>query len=158
MDHAQHPPAPFRAQRLLALPLRLTPRALQRHLLEPVLNLALRIPLERGDLDFLDARHLRLQVTDAGCAWRFSLRGGRLSVLADGPAEVSIRGDLGAFAILAGRRADPDTLFFQRRLLIEGDTELGLAIKNLLDSLDPEDLPRGMDWLLQQGARLAASD
>jgi predicted lipid carrier protein YhbT len=27
-------------------------------------------------------------------------------------------------------------LFFQRRLVIEGDTELGLALKNLLDSLD----------------------
>ena len=26
-----------------------------------------------------------------------------------------------------------DTLFFRRRLVIEGDTELGLAVKNLLE-------------------------
>jgi predicted lipid carrier protein YhbT len=27
-------------------------------------------------------------------------------------------------------------LFFQRRLVIEGDTELGLRLKNLLDSVE----------------------
>lgn len=151
MDDAQHRPL---RQRLLALPLRLMPAPVQRHLLEPALNLALRVPIERGDLDFLDQRRLRLRVTDAGCAWRFSLRDGHLVVLADGEAEVSIRGDLAAFATLAGRKVDPDTLFFQRRLLIEGDTELGLAIKNLLDSLDPEELPAALDWMLQRGARL----
>ena len=31
---------------------------------------------------------------------------------------------------------DPDTLFFKRKLQIEGDTELGLITKNLLDSVD----------------------
>ena len=29
----------------------------------------------------------------------------------------------------------PDTLFFTRRLVLEGDTELGLEIKNALDAL-----------------------
>ena len=32
------------------------------------------------------------------------------------------------------RLEDPDTLFFSRRLVIEGDTELGLALKNALDA------------------------
>jgi predicted lipid carrier protein YhbT len=31
---------------------------------------------------------------------------------------------------------DADTLFFDRRLSIEGDTELGLLLKNTLDALD----------------------
>jgi len=30
--------------------------------------------------------------------------------------------------------ADADTLFFQRRLKIAGDTELGLIVKNWLDA------------------------
>jgi len=42
---------------------------------------------------------------------------------------------------MATRRADPDTLFFERRLAIEGDTETGLRLKNLLDAVE---LPR---WL-----------
>ena len=33
------------------------------------------------------------------------------------------------------RREDPDTLFFTRRLVLEGDTALGLEIKNALDAL-----------------------
>jgi predicted lipid carrier protein YhbT len=32
----------------------------------------------------------------------------------------------------AHQEEDPDTLFFQRRLVIEGDTELGLQVKNLM--------------------------
>jgi predicted lipid carrier protein YhbT len=37
---------------------------------------------------------------------------------------------------LARREADPDTLFFDRKLSIEGDTELGLLLKNTLDAID----------------------
>ncbi|MHB1656984.1 MAG: ubiquinone anaerobic biosynthesis accessory factor UbiT [Burkholderiales bacterium] len=44
------------------------------------------------------------------------------------------------FLKLALREEDPDTLFFGRRLSMEGDTELGLLIKNLLDSVDPSRL------------------
>jgi predicted lipid carrier protein YhbT len=43
------------------------------------------------------------------------------------------------FLALLLREEDPDTLFFSRRLLMEGDTELGLLVKNTLDGID---LPR----------------
>jgi len=49
---------------------------------------------------------------------------------------VRIRGCYDDFWRLASRSEDPDTLFFQRRLTIEGETETGLMIKNLLDGLD----------------------
>jgi len=39
-------------------------------------------------------------------------------------------------ARLALRLEDPDTLFFDRRLRIEGDTNLGLRVKNMLDAVD----------------------
>lgn len=44
------------------------------------------------------------------------------------------------FLKLALRAEDPDTLFFGRRLYMEGDTELGLLIKNILDSVDTSQL------------------
>ena len=40
------------------------------------------------------------------------------------------------FLALARREEDPDTLFFSRRLSMEGDTELGLMVKNTLDALE----------------------
>jgi predicted lipid carrier protein YhbT len=38
--------------------------------------------------------------------------------------------------LLARRQEDPDTLFFSRRLSMEGDTELGLLVKNTIDSIE----------------------
>jgi predicted lipid carrier protein YhbT len=40
------------------------------------------------------------------------------------------------FLALARREEDPDTLFFCRRLSMEGDTELGLLVKNTLDAIE----------------------
>ncbi|HLV27960.1 MAG TPA: SCP2 sterol-binding domain-containing protein, partial [Burkholderiaceae bacterium] len=44
---------------------------------------------------------------------------------------------------LIQRGEDPDTLFFSRRLVMEGDTELGLLVKNTLDALDMDVLRPG---------------
>lgn len=52
-----------------------------------------------------------------------------------GRADVTIRARLADYAALALRREDPDTLFFTRRIVIEGDTALGLEIRNALDAL-----------------------
>jgi len=58
------------------------------------------------------------------------------------------------FLLLLSRREDPDSLFFSRRLVSEGDTELGLTVKNLLDALDPEAvlhrLPAPLAWAAQR--------
>ncbi len=43
---------------------------------------------------------------------------------------------LSAFLQMVSRQEDPDTLFFNRSLSIEGDTELGLRVKNMLDALE----------------------
>lgn len=52
--------------------------------------------------------------------------------------------------MIAARKEDPDTLFFQRRLRIEGDTELGLYVKNLMDAIDLESMPTLLRVGLQQ--------
>ena len=66
------------------------------------------------------------------------------------PPDLSITGTLHAFLRLAARYEDTDTLFFQRRLLMEGSTELGLEVKNFLDGLDVESL-----WLPRQVCGIA---
>ncbi|MGB5009839.1 MAG: SCP2 sterol-binding domain-containing protein [Candidatus Dechloromonas phosphoritropha] len=43
---------------------------------------------------------------------------------------------------LLARQEDPDTLFFNRELEINGDTELGLIVKNMLDAVGWPSLPR----------------
>ena len=43
---------------------------------------------------------------------------------------------LAAYLQMVSRQEDPDTLFFNRTLSIEGDTELGLRVKNMLDALE----------------------
>ena len=40
------------------------------------------------------------------------------------------------YLLLASRQEDTDTLFFSRRLHMQGDTELGLYVKNFLDGMD----------------------
>lgn len=52
-----------------------------------------------------------------------------------GRPDVTIRAAARDYLALALRREDPDTLFFTRRIVIEGDTALGLEIKNALDGL-----------------------
>jgi predicted lipid carrier protein YhbT len=60
----------------------------------------------------------------------------KLRAATPGMADVRITGNVEDFWRLAARREDPDTLFFSRRLCMEGDTETGVHIKNLLDALD----------------------
>lgn len=50
--------------------------------------------------------------------------------------DVTIRGDLMTLTALCLGLEDSDTLFFSRRLLMTGDTSVGLMFKNILTNLD----------------------
>lgn len=130
------------------------PFALQRQALELGLRRALRRPLADGAFALLEGRWLRLEIADLGLAWCVSHGPRGLVIAREAPVDVCIRGNWCEFLLLASRQEDPDTLFFRRRLVIEGDTELGLAVKNLIDSLDPDDLPP----LLWRGIRLCGAE
>lgn len=133
------------------LPLtRHVPFVLQRLALQQSLNRLFAAPLADGAFDILRDRWLRLQVRDLQLDWYLTRNNSGLQVTAQAQAQVSISGNWADFLLLASRQEDPDTLFFRRRLVIEGDTELGLAIKNLLDSLDPDDLPHWFWTVLQR--------
>jgi predicted lipid carrier protein YhbT len=141
--------------RLAALPGRFVPYAVQRPLLAAVLNEAFREPLKFGELDFLAGSAIRIRVQDLAIDWLLSVRDGRFTPLDRAMQEdVCISGDSLGFALLATRRADPDTLFFQRRIRVEGDTELGLGVKNTMDSMDWGDLPAPLRRLLQTLGRV----
>ena len=125
-----------------ALPFRLlqaldprVPFALKRRLVEPWLNRAFARPLAEGEFDDLEGRRVALAIDGPDISLTFILDSQRLA-LSKEPGEVTIRGGWREFLCLATRREDPDSLFFQRRLVIEGDTELGLTVKNLLDGLE----------------------
>jgi predicted lipid carrier protein YhbT len=102
---------------------------------EAPLNQLFAQAIEEGEFDEFEGRRIRLEVNGGQPGITIGFWAGRLRVI-DGPGEATIRGSLAAFRTLAERRQDPDQLFFQRRLVIEGDTELGLRLKNLLDSLE----------------------
>ena len=74
-----------------------------------------------------------------------------MPAFANVPADVTLTASLRDFYLLAAREEDPDTLFFSRRLCIEGDTEAGLAVKNLLDAVDNALL---LTWLARAGRLL----
>ncbi len=101
------------------------------------LNLALGRILPREPLEPLTGKRLLLKVTDAGLALRFTLtpRGFRPLFDARQP-DLTISATTRDYLALALREEDPDTLFFSRRLLLEGETDLGLLVKNTLDAVD----------------------
>lgn len=114
---------------------RRTPLPFKQLVAEAPLNQLFAAAIIDGEFDDFEGRRIRLEVTGGQPGITIGFWAGRLRIL-DGPGEATIRGSLSAFKTLAERRQDPDQLFFQRRLVIEGDTELGLGLKNLLDSLE----------------------
>jgi predicted lipid carrier protein YhbT len=101
------------------------------------LNLALGDILPPDVRQALIGRKLRLCVKDAGVAFDFRCNDGRFVACArEGMPELTIGASAHDFLLLARRQEDPDTLFFSRRLTMEGDTELGLLVKNTLDAIE----------------------
>lgn len=92
--------------------------------------------------DALHGRVVALRVRDLGLRVHLRLEGGAFVAAGDTdePA-LWIEATSTAYAALARGREDPDRLFFDRRLVMEGDTELGLVLKNTLDAIGPGWLP-----------------
>jgi predicted lipid carrier protein YhbT len=70
---------------------------------------------------------VRLQITPAG----FAPAGER------GEAALRIAATGASYLRLLRGEDDPDRMFFERTLVMEGDTELGLVLKNTLDAIGP---------------------
>ncbi len=100
--------------------------------------------LPEDSLELLEGRTFLIDVLDTGGRACFTFRDGLFrplfSVL-DQP-DLAFRANLSAFMQLVARQEDPDTLFFNRELSIEGDTELGLVVKNMLDAMEWPQFPK----------------
>ncbi len=159
--HSDSAPAPAHPLLRLVPPprriaplLRILPLSTQKRLLERAMAKVLAAPMADGTLDFMAGRRLGIEVSDLGLRWVVELQGQQL-VVVDAPAEATVRGTATDLLLLAGRLEDADTLFFQRRLVLTGDVELGLTARNMLDRLPWETVPLGLRIALNRGARFA---
>ena len=116
---------------LLSVPVKLTPFALKRQVLEQVLSWQFRQALDDGELEFLEGRWLSIHVRDIDLQWFTSVVNGKLVVSQNAQADVSFSADASD-------------------LLIEGDTELGLYVKNLMAAIELEQMPKALRMMLLQ--------
>ena len=107
-------------------------------ILTSALNLLLsnRLPTDIGNQ--VRGKRLKIQVTDACAVFSFIFNGTSFTACSSkGEFDLTISASAQDFLLLAMNKEDADTLFFNRRLVMEGDTDLGLLIKNTLDSMPP---------------------
>ena len=120
-----------------AAPLRILPATAHTILLTKFLNRALSEQIKADELYFLNNKRLCISVKDAGIKFYLSFVNGRLiNVGAKEKNDVEITACIYDFLQIAARQQDPDSLVFQRRLIMQGDTELALELKNFLDAVD----------------------
>ncbi|ABZ77655.1 Sterol-binding domain protein [Shewanella halifaxensis HAW-EB4] len=126
--------------KVIARPLSLVPFSLKADLLKRILTLLLAEQAQDDELEFLADRWVAVKVEDLGLTFEVSYNGHWL-VRPEQGAEVTFAAQSKELLLVAAAKEDPDTLFFQRKLCIEGDTELGLEVKNLLLSVEFDAMP-----------------
>lgn len=125
-----------------------TPTTTLSWIIEQRLNTLFHAQLQTGELDFLCDQSICIEVRNIPLYLFVSLESDthKLKVLVLKSAFKSstmahfdgkLSGDSDSFLELIAGHSDPDTLFFRRKLSIEGDTELCLTFKNWLDTQDP---------------------
>jgi len=101
-----------------------------------VLNLGLREILCGEELRDARGKVICIEVLDMGLRLLFELHDRGIAACTDKPADLVISADADAYCAIARRTVDSDTLFFSRRLVMTGDTDLGLLIRNTMDATD----------------------
>ncbi|MEJ2611976.1 MAG: SCP2 sterol-binding domain-containing protein [Candidatus Thiodiazotropha sp.] len=140
----------------LTLPLKIFPGKAHGLILSSLLNRVFRVQREEGELDFLEGRVVCIKVSDAGLLYSLTVKNGRLAEAGGRAAELTISGTVYDYMLLITEREDPDTLFFQRHLIMDGDTSLGVHLKNMLAAVDFEELtiPKELRSFIASGLRL----
>ena len=109
--------------------------------LTTALNLALGRWLPREPLSPLLGKRFAIRVKDAGLSLRFAYNERGFHPSFDATAcDLTISAKARDFLALMTHEEDADSLFFNRRLTTEGDTDLGLLVKNTLDAVELPDL------------------
>ncbi|MBN1377643.1 MAG: SCP2 sterol-binding domain-containing protein [Gammaproteobacteria bacterium] len=136
-------------KRIAGFAARKIPFPIQKQFFERGAQQIFKEPLQQGELDFLEQHKIKISILDMGISWVAGLQSGRLTLYpVDSHADAHISGNADEFVLLVTGQEDPDTLFFQRRLNIEGSTEISLSVKNVMDSIGPLVLPVPLQKLL----------
>lgn len=129
-------PAPA-LENLFRLHLRLWPDALHSRAIRHLWNVLMKSQPSRARLTELEGKRIAIGLTDTGNHLAFRIRNGGIHPLTSRAGwDVRIRGSTANLTRLALGREDADTLFFTRRVTMEGETAAGVCLKNLLDSLE----------------------
>ena len=144
----------------LAAPVKLIPQKIHTAGIVKALNTLLAEPLQEGDLDFLENQSVSVEITDLNLKFALTLDENEKITGSQWQEkdDLNLKGNLYEFLLLASRTEDSDTLFFQRRLKMEGSTDLGLEVKNLLDGLDMESVRyhQQIDYMLKKTVNIYA--
>ena len=106
--------------------------------LSAVLNRVLLARLPQDAREALSNRTVEVCVTDIGLVLRLQLDGSGFKLAPAGsPVVLRIAADGPSYWRLIRGEDDADRLFFERALVMEGDTEMGLVLKNTLDAIGP---------------------
>ena len=113
---------------------------------EQLLNRFFKEEILSGELDFISEKTVEIKVKDIDLSLFLTLKGGQLkSLKSPANADVKLSADGDALLLLIYGKVDPDTLFFNRKLMVKGNTELGLHLKNFLDTIEVnQKLPRAL--------------
>lgn len=118
------------------------PRTPTRYGLVVTLNQLLKKGILPADMSLLAGRQFEIVIADLGMVINFTADQHKfIASSQQGEPDLRFTANMLDFTKMMLRKEDPDTLFFNRKLQIEGDTELGLIIKNLLDSIDWSTVP-----------------
>ncbi len=150
MTHALKLPNP------LLFTARAIPSAMHSVIISRLLNRMLSVQIDEDELDFLRGKTLHVCVEDTDLMYSLTLQNKRLIASDQDHYDMKISGTIHDFLLLISRSEDADTLFFQRRLKMQGDTEMGLYLKNFLDGMEVDSLPyyRFGNPLLLRGIRM----
>ena len=138
---------------LVRRPLGLLPFRVKAEILERLLGQLLSQQSEDEELAFLEGNWVAIDVVDMGLTFEVSFDS-RWHVREPQAAAVTFSGHSKELLLVVAGKEDPDTLFFQRKLSIEGDTELGLEVKNLLLSIEFDTMPSPIRYSIEKLAMM----
>lgn len=112
-------------------------RTLPRPLTHTAFLLTLELARKQGLLeapDEIQGKSFALHVSDLGLELFFRCEAGKFVRSKHSTADLHLYANAMSYVRLASGAEDADSLFFRRQLRMEGDTELGIAVKYWLDS------------------------
>jgi len=138
---------------MLSKPFTMAPKFMQLHILNKSANELFKQAIANGELAFLEGNYVNVDILEMDLEYCISLEDERLEITeSNSNPDATFRFAPIEGILIASGEEDPDTLFFQRKLIVEGNTELGLEVKNFLGAIDMDEMPRAFYKLIKLAA------